>query len=233
MSDRTKIARIAASIEAQQTHAKLARAGALKLTAAHAAVNQRLPATPRRRVPSMPRVTLDMKPTPERIAKEPAGFEQANGTKAYRIKAPIDAVSERLTEDETLTARRFVTDYLRAEAGRRQKVTACYDGVPAAQHGPRHGGVIDHARPAFTVMAIAASMMDRRFWYVLEKLAVGVQRERDGRPWTLEEIGREFMPTPYVDAASNRGVAVGLLKSALWRMSEFYGARSRLTQERA
>ena len=74
-------------------------------------------------------------------------------------------------------------------------------------------------------MAVSAKAMDPRFWTILERLAVGVRREIDGRGWSLEEIGRQFMPSPYAHADQNRAVAVGLLKGALWRMGEFYRTR--------
>jgi hypothetical protein len=165
---------------------------------------------------------MDTRPTPERAAKEPAGIEQANGTRAYRVRSAMSAAEERLTEDEINVARAFVHDYLKAEAGARQRVTAEPNGMPAAAKGPRQGGVFDHARPAFNAMTASAKTMDPRFWTILERLAVGVRREIDGKGWSLEEIGRQFMPAPYADEKQNRAVAVGLLKAALWRMGEFY-----------
>jgi hypothetical protein len=225
MSDRTKIARIAASIGAQLAHSKLARAGCLKLTTAQPAVAQRLPPASRRKTPSMPRVTMDMRPTPERVAKEPLGMEQASGTRAYRVRSAMSAVEDRLTEDEIAVARAFVHDYLKAEAGARQRITADPDGMPTSAKGPRHGGVVDHARQSFNAMARSATAMDPRFWTILERIAVGVRREIDGKGWSLEEIGRQFMPIPYAHAEQNRAVAVGLLKCSLWRMAEFYRTR--------
>ncbi len=232
MSDRTKIARIAASIEANAAHANLARNGGLKLTIAQPAVAQRLPSVPKRRTPSLPRIALDNGPAPERAAKAPGGIDRATGSRAHRVRGTVDAVAERLTDEEMAAARCFVADYLTAEAGARQRITVSHDGVPAIRWGPRDGGVMDQARTAFTTMALACATMDRRFWNVLEMLAVGVRRELDGRPWTLEEIGRAFLPKPYEKPGCNRAVAVGLLKSSLWRVAEFYRRERALTKKR-
>jgi hypothetical protein len=223
MSDRTMKARLSASQLSKKAidalKGKIEKEGYLFVAGLS-------PSKRKRRQPSMPKMAfLSNRPTPERIAKIAEGIELANGTRAYRVRSSLSAAEERLTEDEISVARVFVQDYLKAEAGAHQRVTAELTGMPASAKGPRQGGVVDHARPAFNTMAASAAAMDPRFWTILERIAVGVRREIDGRGWSLEEIGRQFMPRPYANEGQNRALAVGLLKAALWRMGEFYRAR--------
>jgi hypothetical protein len=200
-----------------QDHRRTAR----DLTRVVGEIEQRLPPKRRRREPSTPRVTLDTKPTPERIAKIADGIiEQTTGSKAYRIRTPIDNPNSlpRLTEDEICVARRYQSDRMVADAGPRQAITPRYNGMPSVAYGPRTGGVVDHAREAFNVMEISAHSLDSRHKEVLDELLVGT----DDRISTLEDVGRKFSPTPYKGAEENRAVGMGLFKASLWTMGQFY-----------
>jgi hypothetical protein len=221
---------IAASPQAKAAvatlHGKIARDGVASIPG--------LAPSRRRRRPSLPRVTMERAtPTPEQIAKVATEIEVASGTGAHRIRAPMAAAEERFTEDEITAARAFVQEHLTAGAAALQRLTAAPNGMPSTAKGARSGGVADHARPAFSSMMLLYATLDRRAWRLLETVAVGVRREIDGRPWTLEELGRQMTPKPYANADQNRAMTVGALKAVLWQVASHYIRRRALERQTA
>ena len=89
--------------------------------------------------------------------------------------------------------------------------TGSVSRVGHISQGQREG----HARFNWVMLHI-----DERFRAVVAALVLGVRAERDGKAWSLEQMGQKA--TAWMDKSTRKGVGLGLMKSALWRVHEAY-----------
>ena len=211
--------RLQATPHAKATRDQLAEAGGLKLTVSAGAVP---PAAPngKRRTPSMPRVTLDNRPTAERTAKAPEGIEVATGTKAHRVRNPLDIHKAHFAPELIAAATRFLKNHEAVETAAR--LTASYSGMPgqlpaASVH---RGGVRDTRRADAAELAFVEAKLEAEFMALLELLVAGVDAHRHNQPKTVGDIARRVLAYRADHSATPAGV--GMLWGALVRLASIY-----------
>jgi hypothetical protein len=204
---------------AQATRTELARAGKLGLTKVVGEVQPQAQ-TPRRRVPSMPRATLDNRPTQERTAKAPEGIEVASGTKAHRIRNPLETHKGHFSPGQIEAALRYLR--LRASVETAASVTAAYNGMPGRRPGTGEyrGGVQDTKRADAAELAFVEAKLEPEFKDLLDLLVVGVDAHLSNRPKTVGDIARAVLGYRGDHTATSCGV--GMLWGSLVRLASLF-----------
>jgi hypothetical protein len=202
--------RLNSSNAAQATRTELARAGKLGLTTV---VGEVPAATPRRRVPSMPRVTLDNRPTKERTAKAPDGIEAATGTKAHRVRNPLEVHKQHFAPDLIAAATHWLR--LRESVDTANRVTAAYQGGPSgkqrANPADQRGGVPDQRRADAAELAYIEATIEEEFHDIMELIAAGVDAHRHNQPRTVADIARRCLAYRSKDGQNETAAGVGML----------------------
>jgi hypothetical protein len=162
-------------------------------------------------------------PTPERRAKALEGLAvapQPGGLKTYRALTPYQANEQHFTAREQAAALRFLHDM--EAAGRIRIVSArVYTGMPSYNGACHLDRPRAQAEAAERVDWILRSM-DERWLAFLNIVLMGVQFEREGKAWSLEELGGRL--SRYTGKDQRRACAVGFAKGAFVRLDEAYAA---------
>jgi hypothetical protein len=217
MSNRTKIARIAAGLEAQQRHAELSRAGGLSVTTPAGVTQQNIRG--RRPAPSMPKVRLETAPTPERVARALEGVEQSTGSRAYRVRNPLEIHKARFAPQLVAAAVRYLKNRDAVETA--AKTTGDWSGMPNLRSGAaKPGGVHDPRRQDAAELAYVEATLEDEFIHLLDLLAAGVEAHRNNQPKTVADIARAVLLYRNQDSATAAGV--GMLWGALVRLNSIY-----------
>ena len=168
----------------------------------------------------------DTGPTPQRRAKAPYGLATAVVKRAtvyepeqvvHKVRQPLDLYGQHFTTEEMHVAQLFCLD---AEVATSARITAQYDGVSRGTPGARSGGVPDRYRERYVRFSQVWSALDDRTKSVLAHLILCVRNEQLGRSATIQEVGQAC--TAFKDKATSKGVGVGLMKAALWRLHQLY-----------
>ena len=206
--------RLAAQIDTKAAHAKLAQAGALKLTVPAGNVPKA-----RRRTPGMPRVSMaDNRPTPERAAKAPEGVETATGTRAHRVVGAVEVYKAHFSEELLAAAARFLRSHAAVNAPR---ISSAYDPMPGGgAKGNGRGGVGDDQRKAHAEATYIEAKMEAPFYRILQWLVIGVEAQRSNEPRTVAEVASTILGYRHEDTA--RPAGVGMLWGTLVRLVGLY-----------
>jgi hypothetical protein len=147
-------------------------------------------------------------PTPERISKEPFGwdkFQHAGGQNSYRNKTVLDFVRDHLPEKDHEALTEFAD---LAETALRNNVICgrAYTGMPYTGGGDNAGHVSEAQSDA---MAELKGSMEE-MWKVGEiyvttalALVLALKKDPDAKPMTLEEFGATLMR--WRDGPTNKG----------------------------
>lgn len=190
---------------------------------------------PKAKPPATPAPSLG-EPTPERKAKEPHGFTEQIVTAGTvykaadvmrRVRAPLDIYADCFTPTELAIAEYFVSD---AEAASVVHVTARYDGMPRVDGGMRYGGVDDKKRARYTRFMQVMDALPIEMQSVLAHLVLCVRHEANGKPATIQVVGRALCGAKGEEVA--RGVGIGYLKAALAMLHSAYRAREEVARWR-
>lgn len=171
-------------------------------------------------------------PTLERQAKEPYGFEveqKPGGVASHRARTAFDEHSGQFTPSEIAAAEELIND---SDDATRVNVICgrTYQGMPFTGSGVhRVGHITQMQRDGHARFTWVMRHIDERFRAVLAALVLGVRAERTGKvvsteqiAWSLEEVGQKA--TAWMDRSTRKGVGLGLMKAALWRVGEAYKA---------
>ncbi len=169
-------------------------------------------------------------PTPERQSKEPYGFEveqKPGGVASHRVRTAFDEHSGQFTQLEIEAAENLIND---SDDATRVNIICgrTYTGAPYGGAGVhRVGHITQQQRDGHARFTWVMRNIDERFRAVVAALVLGVRAERTGKAvsaeelaWSLEEVGQRA--TVWMDKSTRKGVGLGLLKSALWRVHEAY-----------
>lgn len=178
-------------------------------------------------------------PTPERQSKEPYGFEveqKPGGVASHRVRTAFDEHSGQFTPLEIEAAEDLLND---SDDATRVNIICgrTYTGMPYTGSAHRVGHITQQQREGHARFTWVMRNIDERFRAVVAALVLGVRAERTGKAvsaeqlaWSLEEVGQKA--TMWMDKSTRKGVGLGLLKSALWRVHEAYLAYDRLEREK-
>lgn len=170
-------------------------------------------------------------PTPERQSKEPYGFEveqKPGGVASHRTRTAFDEYSGQFTPLEIAAAEDLIND---SDDATRVNIICgrTYTGMPYTGNAHRVGHITQLQRDGHARFTWVMRHIDERFRAVVAALVLGVRSERTGKAvsadklaWSLEEVGQKA--TIWMDKSTRKGVGLGLLKSALWRVHEAYRA---------
>jgi hypothetical protein len=167
-------------------------------------------------------------PTPERMAKEPEGFDtqtMKGGTVytaaevMHRVRSPLNSYRPYFSRSELAIAEVFCSD---AEAASITHVTVNYGGQPRSPAGSRHGGVDDRKRGKYLRFMQVMEAMPDQSRAVLLSLVLEVRDEASGRPLSIQTVGKALSGARGDELA--KGVGLGALKATLWMLHQAYRA---------
>ena len=174
----------------------------------------------RRRPPSMPKVSIlntapSNAPTAERIAHTQEGVDQASGSRAYRVRSPLETHKAHFAPALVEAAARYLRNREAVETA--AKMTGQYDGAPRPK--PK-GGVRDKDRVEAAELAYVEAKIEPDFRDLLELLVAGVDAHKHNHPRTVGDVARRILNYHGKDTATAAGV--GLLAGALIRLASIY-----------
>lgn len=161
-------------------------------------------------------------PTTERQAKEPYGFsveQKPGGIASHQVRTAFDEHAGRFTANEVAIADQLLND---SDDATRVNIicSRTYTGMPYTGGGEQAGHISHLQREAHARFNWVMRHIDERFRAVIAALVLGLRYEATGKALSVEDIGRQA--SLWKDKATNKGVGVGLLKGALWRVGEAY-----------
>jgi hypothetical protein len=201
--------RLNSSNAAQATRTQLARAGKLGLTTV---VGEVPAARGRRGAPSMPKISLDNRPTKERTAKAPDGIEATTGTKAHRVRNPLEVHKQHFAPELIAAATHWLK--LREAVETANRVTAGYAGPSGKQRASpadQRGGVVDTRRADAAELAYIEAVMEEEFLDIMDLIAAGVDAHRHNQPQTVADIARRCLAYRTKDGHSETAAGVGMI----------------------
>ena len=174
----------------------------------------------RRRPPSMPKVSIlntapSNAPTAERIAHTQEGVDQTSGTRAYRVRNPLEIHKAHFSPALVEAAARYLKNREAVETA--AKMTGQYDGTVRPK--PK-GGVRDEDRAEAAELAYVEAKLEPDFLDMIELLVVGVDAHKHNAPKSVADIARRILNYRSQDGATAAGV--GLLAGALIRLASIY-----------
>lgn len=165
-------------------------------------------------------------PTPERMAKD--DFDATTVTPGtvytaaevmYRVRSPLDTYRPYFSRSELAIAEIFCSD---AEAASITHVTVNYGGQPRSPAGARHGGVDDRKRGKYLRFMQVMEALPDQSRAVLLYLVLEVRDEANGRPLSIQTVGKALSGVRGDEIA--KGVGLGALKATLWMLHQAYRA---------
>lgn len=168
-------------------------------------------------------------PTPERLGKEPEGFDTRTVTPGtvytaaevmYRVRAPLDTYRPYFSRHELAIAEIYCAD---AEAASITHVTVNYGGQPRSPAGARYGGVDDKKRAKYQRFLDVTEAMPDQSRAALLYLVLQVRDEASGRPLSIQTVGKALSGARGDELA--KGVGIGVLKATLWMLHQAYRQR--------
>jgi hypothetical protein len=167
------------------------------------------------------------RPTPERRRRN-GDWEvedKPGGLKTYRAPTPYDRAREggHFSALEQDAARELLRD-LEFSGSMRVIVSQVYDGMPHTQTLAGASLKSQAQWAAAERLDWVLNSMAWNFRALLSVLVAGVEYERKGQPWSLEELGARL--SGFRGKDQSRAFVAGLMKGVLMRLAEAYAAWS-------
>jgi hypothetical protein len=156
-------------------------------------------------------------PTAERIAHTQEGVDQTSGTRAYRVRNPLEIHKAHFSPALVEAAARYLKNREAVETA--AKMTGQYDGTVRPK--PK-GGVRDEDRVEISELQFVHAKMEDEFMDLIELLVVGVEAHRHNQPKTVGDIARRVLAYGPKNNDQNTAAGVGMLWGALTRLASLY-----------
>ena len=165
-------------------------------------------------------------PTPERMAKAGAYDEilvpikedtTRATTRVHRLQTTMDAFATKLTEEDRAALARAAKDYMDAQVPSSKMISGYGQSAGGSAPGPRHGGVPDRCREAFSRIEHLRAYVGPTLFSAFKVLVIEVA-ERAANP--------HMRYSPWTDKATSKGVSYGVLLAVAW-VTRYYYERER------